>query len=195
MILCLPVAESGHYRLSRGANNNSPLPVESSVVAATTTTSPVQASIADCLACSGCVTTAETVLLEEQHSLDILRHEFMNFKTKQDHINASNNHPPKKKKLVVTMSPASWSNLLRHMMHNANNTSFSSSLSYQQKLATLLQQTIGATVVLDGTVPLQWGLRESARVFCAAYRSNDTKNNKQQQNAADMDDDDDDDAM
>jgi len=40
--------------------------------AASTTAAVVTASIADCLACSGCVTTAETVLLE-RHSLDELR--------------------------------------------------------------------------------------------------------------------------
>ena len=33
----------------------------------------VMASLADCLACLGCITMAETVLLEEQHSLQVYK--------------------------------------------------------------------------------------------------------------------------
>jgi len=115
---------------------------------------PVKASIADCLACSGCVTTAETVLVEEQHSLEALR----------ELVQAQNNSDAPL--IAVTVSPAAWADLFRHLkLPESQNL-----LKYQRKWTTLLHQTLRVSYVLDGNVPLDWSLQEAADEFCRAYR-------------------------
>jgi iron only hydrogenase large subunit-like protein len=113
-------------------------------------TPPAKVSMADCLACSGCVTTAETVLVE-QHSLQKLRQALQE------------NDNDQQRPVVFTISPASWADLLRKL-------ELRPSLDIQRKLASFLQQTCRAVVVLDGHVPLQWSLQEAAREFCRAYK-------------------------
>jgi hypothetical protein len=108
---------------------------------------PAKVSMADCLACSGCVTTAETVLVE-QHSLQKL----------QQALQEDQQRP-----VVFTISPASWADLLRKL-------ELRPSLEIQRRLASFLQQTCRAVVVLDGRVPLQWSLQEAAREFCHAFQ-------------------------
>ena len=117
------------------------------------TTETAKVSMADCLACSGCVTSAETVLVE-QHSLKTLREKLAT-------LALSSSHPTTK--IVFTVSPASWADVLRHLDLPEAATS-------RQKLATFLNQTCRASVVLDGEVPLLWSLEEAAREFCHAYR-------------------------
>ena len=56
-------------RMRRRKRDAEEIPAAPPSLTSTPTTTPVQASLADCLACSGCVTTAETVLLEQHHSL------------------------------------------------------------------------------------------------------------------------------
>jgi iron only hydrogenase large subunit-like protein len=125
---------------------------------------PVKASIADCLACSGCVTTAETVLVEQQHSLILLREMIARPAADRPDI-------------VVTVSPASWADLLRHVgidvataSTDGNDDSSSSRLlGYQRKLTTLLHRTLCVSVVLDGNLPLQWSLKQATDEFCRAH--------------------------
>jgi len=144
---------------------------------------PVKASIADCLACSGCVTTAETVLIEQQHSLTVLREMMQRPDADRPEI-------------VMTISPASWADLLRHLgvqseCSNSSSTSTDTGsasqagtlieanklLMYQQKLTTLLQRALCVQVVLDGNLPLQWSLHQAADEFCQAYKfRNDAEN-------------------
>lgn len=107
---------------------------------------PAKVSMADCLACSGCITTAETVLVE-QHSLATLRQALQ-----KDH-----------RPVVFTISPASWADLFRKL-------DLSPSLDSKKRLASFLHQICRASVVLDGRLPLQWSLQEAAREFCHAYR-------------------------
>jgi Iron only hydrogenase large subunit, C-terminal domain len=154
----------------------------------------VKASIADCLACSGCVTTAETVLLEEKHSLDLLRQRFRVFTAAAaaavNHVNSSNNNDANKsirndndtdrlRPMVMTISPAAWADLARHLNLLQSSSSSSSSTSshhqhalLQRQWTTLLDQTFtGLALVLDGNVPLQWSLLQAAQEFCHAHRS------------------------
>jgi len=122
---------------------------------------PIKASMADCLACSGCVTTAETVLLEQQHSLTALKQA----------ISEGN-----EKILVATISPAVWADMLRHLQVIPSSLSSSSENNvhavslWQRKLVTSLHQILQVRHVLDGNIPLQWSLLESGEEFCRAYR-------------------------
>jgi len=145
---------------------------------------PIKASIADCLACSGCVTTAETVLLEQQHSLTKLR-EIID---KKD---------PQQRGRVLTISPASWADILRvwdeHTASGNNDRPTSTATTIpaddkqsnkqqrqrQRKFATLLHRVLNVDLVVDGSVPLQWTHQQSAMEFCESYRSNNNnvKNN------------------
>eukprot|EP00977_Amphora_coffeiformis_P020723 scaffold8450_cov215-Amphora_coffeaeformis.AAC.5 len=118
---------------------------------------PVKASIADCLACSGCVTTAETVLLEETHSLQLLRD-----RAWQQSSSSSC--------MVATISPAAWADLLRDVpIMPEMKTGVESYRLVQRQWVTLLAETLGFTHVLDGNLPLQWSLEASAEEFCRNY--------------------------
>jgi iron only hydrogenase large subunit-like protein len=115
---------------------------------------PVKASIADCLACSGCVTTAETVLLEQTHSLTSLR-------TKLE----TNGRPR-----AITLSPNSWADLCRHW-------ELSPSLDMYAQFTTLLHQILRATIVVDGNLPLRWTWQDEAREFVELYRQEQQNGN------------------
>jgi iron only hydrogenase large subunit-like protein len=106
-------------------------------------------SITDCLACSGCITSAETVLVE-QHSL----------KSLQEKLSL-----PSIQTVVVTVSPASWADALRHLQ-------LSEISLVKEKLTTLLNRLCNASIVLDGWAPLQWSLNEAAHEFCHVYSCN-----------------------
>lgn len=121
-------------------------PLEGGAIIPSAPQETAKVSMADCLACSGCVTSAETVLVE-QHSL----------KTLKKKLAATTN-----KSIVFTVSPASWADMLRHLQ-------ISDAAATRRKLATFLHQTCRASVVLDGQVPLKWSLEEAAREFCHAY--------------------------
>lgn len=118
-------------------------------------------SIADCLACSGCITTAETVLLQQHEEA-----------VKQ--LMTETDNAPRKRR-VVTISPASWADLLRHfdvyVSSDANADDAQQLLTLQRQLATMLQETLNVSLVLDGAVPLLWSRYEAAREFCDNYKS------------------------
>jgi iron only hydrogenase large subunit-like protein len=119
-----------------------------------TTNAVVSASIADCLACSGCVTTAETVLLEEKHSIEKLR-QWIHQRLQTD----------VRKRFVVTLSPSSWADLMRHM--NLQNSNLR---TRQQQLTTFFHQYWAVDVVMDANVPLEWSRLAAAKSFVDAYR-------------------------
>jgi len=132
-----------------------------------TTAAPSQlvtARLADCLACSGCITTAETVLVEEQHSLQLLRDMFL----RQTPKDGSDSNSSQKQQLVVTISPASWADLARHWGLLGGESK--DNMQLMQQLATLLHRYLHVTAVLDGNVPLQWSRQAAADEFVAAYR-------------------------
>jgi iron only hydrogenase large subunit-like protein len=122
---------------------------------------PVKASIADCLACSGCVTTAETVLLEETHSLQLVRDRW----GQQTSTAAAT---------VATISPAAWADLMRHAGMNVQDVSEPETYrSLQRQWTSLLAESLGITHIMDGNLALQWSLEASAQEFCRARRQSE----------------------
>ncbi len=115
----------------------------------------VKASMADCLACSGCVTTAETVMMEERHSLKSLRKRL-------------NSKGGGHRSRVVTLSPNSWADLCRHW----NLAGDEPHHFYLSRFTTLLSNILSVTMVVDGNVPLQWSWIDEAKEFCEVYERN-----------------------
>jgi iron only hydrogenase large subunit-like protein len=110
---------------------------------------PVTATLADCLACSGCITTAETVLIQEQHNLEKLKRVLLDGN--------------RSFLVVVTLSAASIADLCRHL-------GFADKEHFLPQLTLLLHQYLKISAVLDGILPLQYSLVAAAQEFCSAYR-------------------------
>jgi iron only hydrogenase large subunit-like protein len=111
----------------------------------------VKASIVDCLACSGCVTTAETVLLEQRHSLDSLR--------KRLHADSNSD-----RRRVITVSPNSWADICRHWKLPSDEH------NNYCRFTTLLNKILNAILVVDGNLPLLWTWMDEAQEFVDLYR-------------------------
>lgn len=142
----------------------------------------VKASMADCLACSGCVTTAETVMMEEKHSLKSLRKRLTSIK--------GGDRP-----LVVTLSPNSWADLSRHWNLDFQRQRLSNREAedkeeenvcydncednlqnfYLSRFTMLLSKILSVKMVVDGNVPLQWSWIGEAQEFCQIYEKNQKK--------------------
>jgi iron only hydrogenase large subunit-like protein len=143
----------------------------------------VKASMADCLACSGCVTTAETVMMEEKHSLKSLRKR-LNSKEGGD------------RPRVVTLSPNSWADLSRHWnldlkqqspsylgvedkkeenLCSYDNDGDKFQNFYLSRFTTLLSEILSVKMVVDGNVPLQWAWIGEAQEFCQVYEKSHEK--------------------
>ncbi|KAA8519196.1 hypothetical protein F0562_013452 [Nyssa sinensis] len=101
-------------------------------------TEPVKISLKDCLACSGCITSAETVMLEKQ-SLD----EFLS------NIN-------KGKAVIVSLSPQSRASLAVHFGL--------SPLQVFRKLTTFLK-SLGVKAIFDTSCSRDLSLIESCNEF------------------------------
>jgi len=119
-------------------------------------------SVADCLACSGCITSAEAVLVT-QHSV----------KTLVEKCAASRNDS----RVAFTISPAVIADLTRVLMFRPDEGSVEGSDSVHsmtstvfKKLTTFLSRKFNADLVLDGTIPQKISLLESALEFCERYR-------------------------
>jgi iron only hydrogenase large subunit-like protein len=178
---------------SNNNNDNGPIavpPLNETTIATTTTKKKddlIQASMADCLACSGCVTTAETVLLEQEHSLESLRKK-CNIKTNDNNSNNDTNHRFIR---ALTISPSSWADLFRQLgvaMPSSNDQAHTEDgehgmvvvvESLQRQIVTLMHQIIQVTLVINGTLPLLWSLEESAKEFCDVYRQNQQREQQQ----------------
>ena len=124
-------------------------------------------SVADCLACSGCVTSAEAVLVQS-HSISTLRE----YVQRNDANDAA---------MVFTVSPASLADLVRHLYGSEENGSGGSDevdgakvvspspRGVLGRLTTFLHQQFGARLVIDGSYVQELSLIESAEEFCARY--------------------------
>lgn len=106
-------------------------------------TDPVKISLKDCLACSGCITSAETVMLEKQ-SLD----EFLS------NIN-------KGKTVIVSLSPQSRASIAVHYGL--------SPLQVFRKLTTLFK-SLGVKAVFDTSCSRDLSLIESCNEFISRYK-------------------------
>ena len=122
-------------------------------------------SVADCLACSGCITSAEAVFVTTQHSIKTLVEKCT---------------PPQsgERRIVFTISPAAIADLTRVLTapqfdeqgeDACGKPKLRTDLVYR-KLAAFLQQKFNAEVILDGTIPQRIALYESALEFCHRYQ-------------------------
>jgi len=145
-------------------------------------------SVADCLACSGCVTSAEAVMVQS-HSVSTLR-EYVatNFKFNVSQNDKNDKKDNKKEAaaavvVVFTISPASLSDLIRHLYMSRDGSSngssngsggsggkqFPSPDEVLGRIATFLHEEFHASMVIDGTLVQQLSLIESAEEFCTRY--------------------------
>ena len=125
-------------------------------------------SVADCLACSGCVTSAEAVLVQS-HSISTLRDYVKMMDANDDDA------------LVFTISPASLADLVRHLYGSGSdggndiddmdgaNVAPPSPRLVLGRLTNFLHQQFGARLVIDGSYVQEMSLVESAEEFCAGY--------------------------
>ncbi|KRZ55117.1 Cytosolic Fe-S cluster assembly factor NARFL [Trichinella nativa] len=118
---------------------------------------PVSVTLDDCLACSGCITSAETVLIEQQGPKEFLKmiEEF------------SNDNKVISKELkslfVVSISPQSRASLAASYNLTVEDT--------QRKLSAFLR-SLGADICLDTTFARNFSLLATAEEFVDYYRKN-----------------------
>ncbi|PAA69367.1 hypothetical protein BOX15_Mlig012876g2 [Macrostomum lignano] len=107
-------------------------------------------TLADCLACSGCVTSAEAVLVEQQSHTALL--------------SVLPTLPAASKALVVTISPQSCSSLAaRHQVNGGFAECF-------RRLAAFLKLRLGARTVLNSSSARSLCLAEMAEEFCDRWQ-------------------------
>ncbi|CAH0476680.1 unnamed protein product [Peronospora belbahrii] len=122
-----------------------PAPLKPNIIR-TTTQEKATISLDDCLACSGCVTSAETVLISQQ-----------SFKEMLDVLTARTY-----KFAVVTLSPQSRASLAAHFGMSV--------IVVHRKLVTLFH-TLGMDLVIDSTCSGDFALLESRAEFLHRYRN------------------------
>lgn len=122
----------------------------------------VEITLADCLACSGCITSAESVLVTQQSQEELLR--VFQDKLAQQNIGSTN-----LKYIVVSLSVQPVLSLAQHY-----------ELTPEQTLCKLAGffYKLGADAVLDMTVADDFVLLEAAKEFVERYKANkeDIKN-------------------
>ncbi|KAL4562534.1 hypothetical protein LXL04_034741 [Taraxacum kok-saghyz] len=111
-------------------------------------TDPVKISLKDCLACSGCITSAETVMLEKQ-SLDEFLSNINNGKT-----------------VIVSLSPQSRASIAVHFGL--------SPLQVFRKLTTLFK-SLGVKAVFDTSCSRDLSLIESCNEFISRYKQSNSE--------------------
>ncbi|KAL3785881.1 hypothetical protein HJC23_008769 [Cyclotella cryptica] len=143
-------------------------------------------TLSDCLSCSGCVTSAEAVLMSH-HSVEKLREVAMSQKSAVD-----------RKHIVFTVSAASLADLYRHIYlelegsSNLNNEesnscngflarapSNPSRYEFLRSIADFLYSRFGVEMVVDGAVTQQISLLESANEFCYRYKQEQIRKEKE----------------
>lgn len=118
-------------------------------------------SLNDCLACSGCVTSAETVLIQQQ-SLDQFRSVLTALREPPAAFSASEAAQPRATHVVVSLSPQSRASLAHHFSL--------SPLEVAAKLTTVLR-SLGVKEVVDASAVLDVSLMEGQREFLHHYRT------------------------
>ncbi|KAF5474958.1 hypothetical protein F2P56_006810 [Juglans regia] len=122
-------------------------------------TDPVKISLKDCLACSGCVTSAETVMLEKQ-SLD----EFLS-------------NVKKGKAIIISVSPQSRASLAVHFGITP--------LQVFKKLTTFFK-SLGVKAVFDTSCSRDLTLIESCNEFIMRYRQSQLMDDERCQSSLPM---------
>ena len=114
-----------------------------------------QITLADCLACSGCITSAESILIEQQSSAELRK------------IFASKNQEESKtKKIIVSMQIQPIISLAQKLNLSVENTVF--------RLVTYFKN-LGADFVYDLKIAEDLALLEHQHEFIKAYRSGKKK--------------------
>ncbi len=144
-------------------------------------------SVADCLACSGCITSSEAVLVTTQHSIDTL------IKNCSPSSSTSS-----KKKVVFTISPAAIADIIRVLNPESSFVAATTSSSQKdgkkatcnqeamiqstyQMLTSYLHDQFNASIVLNGYIPQKISLLQSAIEFCTRYQYIHSPKQQQQQ--------------
>ena len=131
-------------------------------------------SVADCLACSGCVTSAEAVLVT-RHTTATLISNCTGLLGTYD-INT-------KRTIAFTISPACIADLMRFLY--SDNTILRetpTALDFFLKLCTFLHQQLGADIVLDAVLANEISLIESSYEFIHRYKHNQLQINNDRRN-------------
>jgi len=138
-------------------------------------------SVADCLACSGCITAAESVMVGK-HSLPTLRENCLG-QYGTYHISSHNQELHKRdRKIIFTISPAVVADLTRFIYldreesilsdrSTIDNNTREMAASVFFKLSAFLHQQLGAHFIIDGQVVGDISLLESAYEFIHRYRT------------------------
>jgi iron only hydrogenase large subunit-like protein len=119
-------------------------------------------SVSDCLACSGCITSAEAVLVTTRHNAKTLMEQC----TKARMAGRS---------IAFTISPAALADLARVLMEpNSDDAAQEQRVALQKnvlmkQISYFLKNKFHAKLVLDGLMPLRISLIESALEFCQRY--------------------------
>ncbi|KMQ91805.1 putative cytosolic fe-s cluster assembly factor, partial [Lasius niger] len=116
----------------------------------------VEITLADCLACSGCITSAESVLVTQQSQEELLR-------VFQEKITQQNMGSTDLKYIVVSLSVQPVLSLAQRYELTPEQT--------LRKLAGFFYK-LGADAVLDMTVADDFALLEAAKEFVERYRAN-----------------------
>lgn len=133
-------------------------------------------TLSDCLSCSGCVTSAEAVLMSH-HSVEKLREVAFSLKLNQP-LQKSGKRP--NGKMIFTISPASLADLYRHLCLKINDGTsvekdeVQNSLTREsllRKVAAFLHSEFGAAMVIDGVVSQRISLMEAASEFCYRFKN------------------------
>ncbi|CAH1170504.1 unnamed protein product [Phaedon cochleariae] len=119
----------------------------------------VEITLADCLACSGCITSAESVLVTQQSQEELLRVFEENQKIK------SNGGYQEAKLIVVSLSIQPVLSLAIRYNLSPNDCA--------AKLATYFKQ-IGVDMVVDMTIADDFALLEAQREFIRRYRATES---------------------
>lgn len=116
----------------------------------------VEITLADCLACSGCITSAESILVTQQSQEELMR-VFREKTQYQSRDGISSTF------IVVSLSVQAVLSIAEHYNLNSEQA--------LNKLAGYFYQ-LGADIVLDMTVADDFALLESAKEFIQRYRAN-----------------------
>jgi len=142
-------------------------------------------TLSDCLSCSGCVTSAEAVLMSH-HSVEKLRE-----------VALAQQSAVARKHIVFTISAASLADLYRHVYlevegsfklddvntngcteHMARSPSNPSRHEFLKSIADFLFYEFGVEVVVDGAVTQRISLLESANEFCYRFKQQKIRKEK-----------------
>ena len=116
-------------------------------------------SLNDCLACSGCVTSAEAVLIQQQ---SLAQFQQVLAELREPHSSPSASAQPAPSHIVVSLSPQSRASLAQHFSL--------SPLEVAAKLTTLLH-SLGVKELMDASCTLDFSLMEAQREFVHHYRA------------------------